>query len=123
MVLAQKRLVPRPVRASSRKVLVVFVTTQNRRDAVRIARAVVNKKLAACGNVVTSVTSIFRWKGQVQNSREALLIMKTSPRRYSALARLVRSMHSYEVPEIIALTVEMGFDPYLEWVHRETATD
>jgi periplasmic divalent cation tolerance protein len=125
MVLAQsqKRLVPRPMRASSRKMLVVFVTTQNRRDAVRIAKAVVSKKLAACGNVVTSVTSIFRWKGQVQNSREALLIMKTTARRYSALARLVRSMHSYEVPEIIALTVEKGFGPYLEWVHRETATD
>jgi periplasmic divalent cation tolerance protein len=90
---------------------------------MRIAKAAVNKKLAACGNVVTVVTSIFRWKGQVQNSREALLIMKTSARRYSALGKLVRSMHSYEVPEFIALTIERGSDPYLEWVRKETTTD
>jgi periplasmic divalent cation tolerance protein len=123
MVLAQEGLVSRPMTASSRKVLIVLVTTPNRREAVRIANAAVNKKLAACGNVITSVTSIFRWKGQVQNSREVLLMMKTSTRRYSALGKLVRSMHSYEVPEIIALTIEKGFDPYLEWVHQETATD
>jgi periplasmic divalent cation tolerance protein len=123
MVLAQEGLVFPPMRASSRKVLVVLVTTPNRREALRIATAAVRKKLAACGNVVTSVTSIFRWKGRVQNSREGLLIMKTSARRYPALARLVQSMHSYEVPEIIALSIEKGLDPYLEWVHKETATD
>ena len=110
------------MRVSSRRVLVVLITTSNRREAGRIAEAVVGKKLAACANVVASVTSIFRWKGRVQKSREVLLIVKTSARRYPALARLVRSMHSYEVPEIIALTVEQGLRPYLEWVHKETAT-
>lgn len=123
MGLAQEGMGPRSMRTSSRRVLVVLVTTPNRREALRIAKAAVGKKLAACGNVITSVTSIFRWKGRVQNSREGLLIMKTSVRRYSALARLVRSMHSYDVPEIIAMPVEKGFDPYLEWVHKETATD
>jgi periplasmic divalent cation tolerance protein len=98
------------------------VTTPNRREAIRIAKTAVDKKLAACGNVVASVTSIFRWKEQVQNSREALLIMKTSARRYPALAKLVRSMHPYEVPEIIALPIEKGLDQYLEWVLKETAT-
>ena len=100
--------------------LVVLVTTSNRREALRIGRAVVEKKLAACGNIIPSVSSIFRWKGKIEKSREALLIMKTSARRYAALERLVRSMHSYEVPEIIALTVEKGLHPYLEWVHKET---
>jgi periplasmic divalent cation tolerance protein len=111
------------MRASSRRVLVVLITTSNRREAGRIAEAVVTKKLAACANLVPSVTSIFRWKGQVQRSQEALLIVKTSARRYPALARMVRSMHSYEVPEIIAVGVKQGLRPYLEWVHKETATD
>jgi periplasmic divalent cation tolerance protein len=111
------------MRASSSRVLVVVVTTSNRREAIRIAQAVVGKKLAACGNIIPSVTSIFRWKGQIEKSREALLIMKTSARRYAALERLVRSVHSYEVPEIIALTVEKGLHPYLEWVHKETTID
>jgi len=111
------------MRTSPRRVLVVLVTTSNRREAMRIAQAVVAKKLAACGNILPSITSIFRWKGQIQKSRESLLIMKTSAGRYAALERLVRSMHSYEVPEIIALTVEKGLHPYLEWVHKETTTD
>jgi periplasmic divalent cation tolerance protein len=111
------------MRASSRRVLVVLVVTSDRREAEKIAEAAIKNKVAACANLVTSVTSIFRWKGRVQKSREALLIMKTSAHRYPALERLVRSMHSYEVPEIIALTVERGLRPYLEWVHKETATD
>jgi periplasmic divalent cation tolerance protein len=104
-------------------VLVVLITTSNRREAGRIAEAVIEKKLAACANIVPSVTSIFRWKGRVQRSREALLIVKTSARRYPRLAGMVRSMHSYEVPEIIAVDVKQGLRPYLEWVRKETATD
>ena len=109
--------------ASRRTVLVVLITTSNRREARRIAGVLVKNNLAACATVVTSVTSIFRWKGKVQTSREALLIVKTSVRRYPMLERFVRSMHSYEVPEIIALSVQQGFRPYLEWVQKETATN
>ena len=101
----------------------MLVTTANHREAMRIAESVVEKRLAACGNVIPSVTSIFRWKGRVQKSGETLLIMKTTSRRYPALQRLIRSMHSYEVPEIIGLTAEKGLHPYVEWVHQETATD
>ena len=101
----------------------MFVTTASRREAVRIAEAVVGKRLAACGNVIPSVTSIFRWKGRVQTSGEAMLIMKTTSRRYPALERLIRSMHSYEVPEIIGLTAGKGLGPYLEWVQHETTMD
>ncbi len=101
----------------------MLITTSNRREAGRIAEAVVEQKVAACASLVPSVTSIFRWKGQVQKSREALLIVKTSARRYPALAKLVRSMHSYEVPEIIALNIDRGLHPYLEWVRKETTTN
>jgi len=111
------------MRRSSSRVLLVLVTTSSRSEAMRIARAVVGKKLAACGNVIPSVTSIFCWKGKIEKSREALLIMKTSERRYGALEELIRSMHSYDVPEIIALTVHQGLHPYLEWVLNETTTD
>jgi periplasmic divalent cation tolerance protein len=111
------------MKESPRSVVLVLVTTSSRREAVKIAQAVVRKKLAACGNVVPLVTSIFRWKGKIEKSREALLIMKTSGRRYAALEKAVRSMHSYEVPEIIALAVKQGLHPYLEWVVNETATD
>ncbi len=111
------------MKASGRKVLVVLITKSNRREAGRIAEALVKNKLAACATLLTSVTSIFRWKGRVQKSRDALLIVKTSMRRYPALESLVRSMHSYEVPEIVALSVQQGLRPYLEWVQKETATD
>ena len=113
----------RKVKASLGKVLIVFITTSNRREAVRIAEAAVGKHVAACANVVPSITSIFRWKGRVQRSRETLLMLKTSARRYPALEQLVHSMHSYEVPEIIAVPVEHGSRPYLAWVRSETTTD
>jgi periplasmic divalent cation tolerance protein len=100
----------------------VFITTSNRREAVRIAEAAVGQRLAACANLVPSVTSIFRWNGRIQRTRETLLVLKTSARRYRALERLVDSMHSYEVPEIIAVSVECGLRPYLGWVQSETAT-
>ena len=113
----------RPKRAPTRTVMVVLVTTSSQREAVRISEAAVRKKVAACANLIPSVTSIFRWKGQVQNSHEYLVIMKTSAGCYAALERLIRSMHSYEVPEIIALPVKNGLRPYLEWVKQETATN
>ena len=103
--------------------MVVLVTTANRSEAMRISEAVVAKRLAACSNVIPAVTSIFRWKGRVQKSGEALLIMKTTSRRYPALERLIRSMHSYEVPEIIGLNIGKGSRPYIEWVQQETARD
>lgn len=111
------------MKVSSGKVLIVFITTSNRREAVRIAEAAVGKQLAACANLVPSITSIFRWKGRVQRSRETLLMLKTSARRYPALEKLVHSMHSYEVPEIIAVPVEHGLRPYLGWIRSETSMD
>jgi periplasmic divalent cation tolerance protein len=75
------------------QILVILITTPNRREAVRIGQAVVKKKLAACANILSPVTSIFRWKGRIEKSQEALLIMKTTSRRYAALAKTIGSMH------------------------------
>ena len=112
----------RIMRMSSRKVLVVLVMTSSRREAGSIAKAVVKEKLAACVNMVPGVTSVFRWKGRVQISREVLLIMKTTVRRYSALEQRIRSLHSYQVPEILAVKIEQGAKQYIGWVQQETAS-
>lgn len=111
------------MRNTDTQILVILITTPSRREAVRIGQAVVKRKLAACANVLSPVTSIFRWKGRIEKSREALLILKTTGRRYAALAKTIGSMHPYEVPEIIALKVTKGLPRYIAWVHRETASD
>lgn|SRR5688572_20917630 len=111
------------MRNTDAQILVILITTPSRREAVRIGQAVVKRKLAACANVLSPVTSIFRWKGRIEKSREALLILKTTGRRYAALAKTIGSMHPYEVPEIIALKVTKGLPRYIAWVHRETASD
>ena len=108
---------------SAGKVLIVLVMASSRKEASKIGQAVVRDKLAACANILSPVTSIFRWQGRVEKSREALLIIKTIERRYPALERLILSMHSYEVPEIIALEINNGLTQYTAWVKQETTRD
>jgi periplasmic divalent cation tolerance protein len=96
---------------------VVLVTCGTLTDARRIARAAVDAKLAACVNVVLNpVESIYRWKDKVEVSREYLLIMKSTTRRLAELERMVRSMHSYDVPEFLVLPVVAGSREYLGWL-------
>lgn len=96
---------------------VVLVTCGSRVEARKIARAVVEKRLAACVNVVTApVEAVYRWKWKVESAREFLLIMKTTPRRFEGLKTEILRLHSYDVPEIIALPVKAGSKPYLRWV-------
>jgi len=108
------------MKKSAGKVLIVLVMASSRKEAIRIAQAVVKEKLAACVNILSAVTSIFRWKGKVQRSREALLILKTTEHRYPNLERSIRSLHSYEVPEIVALRLDKGLSQYTAWVEQET---
>ena len=110
------------MKKSSGKVLIVLVTASSLKEAGKIGQAAVKEKVAACVNIVPAVTSIFRWEGKVQRSRETLLLVKTNERRYAALERLIRSMHSYEVPEIIALAAERGLRQYIAWVEQETTS-
>ena len=99
---------------------VVFVTASSRKEGEKIAHAVVKENLAACVNVVSPVTSIFNWQGKLCREREVLLIMKTRRALFSRLASHVKSLHSYQVPEIIALPIEAGWPDYLDWVAQET---
>ncbi len=101
--------------------LVVLVTTPSPERAAEIARALVEERLAACGNVVPGLRSIYRWEGKVQDDAEALLVLKTTRARFEALRDRVLALHPYEVPEVIALPVEAGSAAYLAWIAGETA--
>jgi len=95
----------------------VLVTCGSRSEARRIARAVVTKRLAACANLFEGrVESVYRWKGKVEKAREFLLLMKTSTGRLGALEAEVKRLHSYDVPEFIALPIEAGSRAYLRWL-------
>ncbi|MBX6385959.1 MAG: divalent-cation tolerance protein CutA [Microbispora sp.] len=101
----------------------VRVTTDNRQEADRIASAVVSRRLAACAQVVAQISSTYWWEGEVQQAEEWLLLMKTTADRFEELAACVRELHSYEVPEIVAVPIVQGTPDYLEWIRRETAPE
>jgi len=96
---------------------VVLVTCGSAAEAQRIARDVVERRLAACVNILPgAITSIYRWKGKVETARERLLLIKTSRKRLAKLQAAVERLHSYEVPEFIALPVVAGSRAYLKWM-------
>ena len=101
---------------SEKHAIVVLVTTGSADESVKIARSVVEERLAACVNIVPGVRSIYRWEGRVADETEWLLVMKTSRAGFGALETRVRELHSYDVPEVIALDVATGSRPYLDWL-------
>jgi periplasmic divalent cation tolerance protein len=100
--------------------IVVLVTAPTPERAAELARTLVEERLAACGNVVPGLRSIYRWEGKVQDDAEALLLLKTTRGRFEALRDRVLALHPYQVPEVIALPVEAGSAKYLEWIAAET---
>jgi periplasmic divalent cation tolerance protein len=102
--------------------VVVLVTCKNVAEARRIGRAVVTARLAACANVLPGkVESIYRWRGKVERARETMLLLKTTRRGWAKLRDAIRGMHSYEVPEIVAVPIAAGLDEYLGWVGKSVA--
>jgi periplasmic divalent cation tolerance protein len=102
------------------KTLLVLTNVPERAVAERLADLLVEKRLAACVNILAPCRSVYRWKGAVQHDEEHPLLMKTTLDRYPALEQALREAHPYELPEIIALPVEHGLAAYLEWVTGET---
>jgi len=90
-------------------------------EAETLGRALVAERLAACVNLVPSLRSIYRWEGEVQVDEEALLVIKTTAARLAALTERVNALHSYDLPEVLALPAAGGSTPYLEWVAEEVA--
>ena len=108
---------------SAEGTLVVLTTVASVEEGKAIARALVEERLAACVNVVRGVRSFFFWEGRLQEDDEALLLVKTRRERYGELEARIRSLHSYSVPEILALAVEAGSPAYVEWVRESVHTE
>jgi len=102
-------------------VRVVFVTAPDAGAGARIARALVEERLAACVNLVPGIRSTYRWQGRVQEDDEVLLVIKTVEGRLDALGERVRALHPYDLPEVLALAAAGGSPDYLAWVRTEAA--
>ena len=102
------------------KYIVVLVTCGSEEEALRIAHALVEGHLAACVNLVSPIRSIYRWEGKIWDEKEWLLIIKTQAKRFDRLKKRVKSLHSYDVPEIISLPIVEGSSSYLNWIRENT---
>ena len=103
--------------------ILVFITTSSSQEAEQLGKAIVEKKLAACGNIISDIRSIFWWKKTLETEEEALLILKSRTVLFPELITAVKSLHSYEVPEIIGLPIIAGSEEYLCWIDEETQYD
>lgn len=101
--------------------LLVLTSCSNDDDAAALARSLVERGLAACVNAVGNIASTYRWQGRVERDRETLLIIKTTTARYAALEAAIRAASKYELPEVIALPVTAGSEPYLAWIRESVA--
>ncbi|MGD9723236.1 MAG: divalent-cation tolerance protein CutA [Pirellulales bacterium] len=102
-------------------VIQVVTTTASQEEAQRIAQAVVGRRLAACAQIAGPITSIYHWQGQIETSQEWTCTIKTVAARYAAVEVAIRELHSYEVPEILAVPVLAGSQAYLDWLAAELA--
>lgn len=98
----------------------IYVTAASREEALRIARAVVEERLAACANVLPEVTSVYRWEGKVNEEPEVALVLKTTVDRVEAVTERVRKLHSYSCPCVVALPIVGGNSEFLAWIGEET---
>ncbi|MFH0918522.1 MAG: divalent-cation tolerance protein CutA [Candidatus Omnitrophota bacterium] len=96
--------------------VVVLVSAKNKKEAHKIAASLIKAKLAACVNLVDKVDSIFFWAGKIEQAQESLLVIKSQQEKLPKIIKLVRSLHSYAVPEIIALPIIAGDKLYLRWI-------
>ncbi len=102
---------------------VVLTTVGNREEAQKIANALVESEIAACVNIVGPIRSVYRWEGKVEKAEEFLLVVKTWSDAYERVEEMIKELHSYELPECIALRVERGSEHYLEWVENSVRAE
>jgi periplasmic divalent cation tolerance protein len=103
--------------------IVVLTTAPDRGVAQNIAHALIERKLAACVNILAECTSVYRWRGQTETASEVPLLIKTRAAIYADVEAAIRSLHPYELPEIVAVSIERGLPAYLDWVGAETVTE
>ena len=97
---------------------VVLTTTGTQEEARRMATELVERRLAACVNIIPQIESIYRWEGKVESATECLLIIKTDVAAFDRLRKAIHELHSYEVPECIMLEIADGSVPYLDWIKK-----
>lgn len=100
--------------------IVVLITASKEEEAANIAKEIVDAKLAGCVNIIKDIRSIYRWQGRMEDEKEVLMFVKTRRDLFVNLAEMVKRLHSYSVPEIIALPVTEGSKDYLKWLEDET---
>ncbi len=100
--------------------IVVFSTCASQEEAEKLARLVVDRRLAACASIVPNVRSYYRWRGAVETAGEYLVIIKSARTQFAALTAAIEQAHSYEVPEVLALPVVAGSAPYLAWLEANS---
>lgn len=100
--------------------ILVLVTTGGTAEAERIATTLVTERLAACVNILTPIRSLYRWQGTINDDQECLLLIKARAEDFAMLEARIKTLHSYQVPEIIALPIVAGSDAYMHWLGSET---
>jgi periplasmic divalent cation tolerance protein len=103
--------------------LIVITNAPDRAVAQKIAHALVEQKLAACVNILAECASVYRWQGKIETAGEVPLLIKTRADIYAEVEAAIKSLHPYELPEIVAVSVERGSSDYLEWLNAATVTE
>ncbi len=106
----------------SKDPIVVLMTCKDITEAEKIAAELVKDGLAACVNIINKVRSVYRWQGEICRDTEALCVIKTVKGNFEALKDKIKSLHSYTVPEVIGLPIDIGSEKYLKWLTKETKT-
>lgn len=102
------------------KEIVVYITAPNEDEAARIAKALLEARLAGCVNIIRNIRSIYSWQGRIEDEPEVLMVVKTQKSLFEELSKKVRELHSYSVPEIIALPIVEGSQDYIRWLKEVT---
>lgn len=102
------------------KGVIILITAGSKAEARKIAKELVGKRLAACVNIVPDIESVYTWKGKTEAAREVLLIAKTKENLFARIEKAVKDLHSYECPEIIAVSIVDGSRDYLKWIEGST---
>ena len=100
--------------------IVVYITAPNEEEAAKIATALVGERLAGCANIVKGIRSIYNWQGKIEDDPEVLMIVKTQRHLFEPLKKRVKELHSYTVPEVLAIPVVEGSEEYLAWLKDVT---
>ncbi|HEY5930375.1 MAG TPA: divalent-cation tolerance protein CutA [Burkholderiales bacterium] len=101
--------------------IVVLTNLPDRESALKLANSIVEQRLAACVNVLSECTSVYRWQGRIEQASEVPVVIKTAAVSFARLEAAIRAVHPYELPEIISVPVVAGLAPYLDWIAAETA--